>query len=154
MLDGGATFFAKFIETEFHDWKTPTGWLQYCSKFRNLFVHIEGIVVVTDPGTPFWTPIDQWQPNLTSVKTLQQLRQGGQMRIVLTTERPSSERAKVTERLRDLHVPFDDIVFNMLCASHCIVNDFLPSTGYPTALGVSVPSNCQDLSAFLPRVPS
>eukprot|EP00759_Apiculatamorpha_spiralis_P014821 PhF_6_TR21632/c0_g1_i1/m.30790 len=151
MLHGNATFTADEV-TLFHDWKTQAGWHQYCAKYCNLLVHLEGIVIVTDLSSPFPVPIQDWKANEKTVDKLKALFKEGRTRIILTTERPKDSQHEVLEKLKRLGIPYHDVMFDMLCGTHYVVNDFSPNSAYPTAASVSVPTNSSDLGSFLPRL--
>lgn len=130
------------------DWGTIEAWNVYKSRYRTLFVDIDGILL-TNAG-PFFHP--KWKDQTLLIKNvahLQNLAAEGKTKIILTTARKEKDCPCLTNQLFVLGVPYDQIIYG---AGHCqrtIINDFANTNPYPVCSALNIKRDSDTLAECL-----
>jgi hypothetical protein len=168
LLTKEKVFTVKFTDS-FVDWKTNTGWLAYLAAHRNLLIALEGVLFETTEQqqqgrqvpmtvraeTSFELPkspenrASEFIPILQNIEYIRSVYVPNRTRVIITTQRHSSEREIVEAVLKEHNVPFDDILFNMMRCTTVMVASYGEALPHPSAVTYCVPENSAQLGSVL-----
>jgi hypothetical protein len=147
MLLDGQIF--KGVETSnFIDWGTINDWREYCRKFSTIFVDLDG-TLVTNTSHLIPPYIGDGIPLLDNIKTLRDLYNNGQTKIIITTSRPESYKDLTIEELNKFDIKYDQLIMGLPHAKRILINDFSKSNTYPTSISINIDRNSDTLKNFL-----
>ena len=69
--------------------------------------------------------------------------------MIITTLRPSSERKKIINFLKENNIKFKTIITDFMHSKRILVNDFTNSNPYPSSIAVNIFRNNIELSSVL-----
>lgn len=141
--------FVTLQATDYEDWGTIHEWKEYCSRFKNIFVDIDGVVF--ENGSKAMKPIwgDQ-EPIRKNVEALLKAQKSGYVKLIFATARPESYRGVTERQLLELGFRLDALVMGLNHSQRLLVNDFGGVTSpYPTAVAISVERDSEELSRRL-----
>jgi hypothetical protein len=129
------------------DWGTLEDWNEY-KKHRNVFiVDIDGVIMYN--GSKFFKPF--WGEKgaiANNVETINALYAGGSQILLLTT-RDEDFRKQTEEQLKKCGLKYHKLIMGCNHGKRVVVNDYSDSNPYPTAIGVNLPRDSEDLRKFL-----
>ena len=136
------------VETvEFLDWGTIEDWNNYKSKYKCLFIDIDG-TLITNSSKHFPPYIGQGDPLTENINLLKNLQKTEKAYIVLTTSRSSSFREKTINELSKYGIPYDQLIMDLPHCQRLLINDYSLSNPYPTATSINLIRNSDDLKSF------
>jgi hypothetical protein len=137
--------------TDYEDWGTGQEWAEYCGKFRNLLVDIDGVLF--ENGSRVTEP--RWglgqRPITANLEALRGLMAKGKTRLYLMTARPEAYRDVTERQLREAGLSWSALIMGLYHARRVVINDFSsgPGSHWPTAEALNVIRNSADLGAIL-----
>ena len=84
-----------------------------------------------------------------NVEALRKLQQEQNIEIVVTTSRPQSEKAKLSEKLERVGLKIRAYVMDLPHGQRVLVNDFASTNNFPTASAINIPRNSSELASYL-----
>lgn len=139
MLDEDIPFRA-VQATEYEDWGTLDDWLRYQQQFGAVFVDIDGVLVENSGEyfPPIWGTTDAIQEN---VDKINELYDGGKVRVILTTSRRSVYRWETEEQLRRCNIRYHHLIMDIPHGKRYLLNDYAPSNPFPACIAINTPRN-------------
>ncbi len=147
MMLSGSTFYGTKT-SNFKDWGTLEAWNKYKSKYKCLFIDIDG-TLITNTSIQFPPYVGEGEPLQENIDILRELHSQGHVNIILTTSRPRSYREQTLTELEYRGIPFDDLVMGLPHTQRILINDFAKSNPYPSAVAINMPRNKNDLKELL-----
>lgn len=147
-IDMGNDFEAIQAE-EYEDWGTLEDWLKYVDSFKTLFLDLDGVLVKNaNPlsETNNWSNFEPLMLNCNFIKNLSDL---GRTKIVVTTSRDHAHREAILNFIANLGLKDVELITGLPHAKRILINDFAESLPFPTAIGLSVPRNSDNLEDYL-----
>tara|TARA_Y100001954_G_C15738761_1_gene567218 strand:- start:126 stop:1190 length:1065 start_codon:yes stop_codon:yes gene_type:complete len=144
----GALFYGKnvnkYVDVTYYD-----DWIQFCSRYKTLFVDIDGVLVFNsgEYSTKKWGETQSIEQN---VKFLNRLYDTGTIQIILTTARKSKFKEKTIQQLQKYNIPYDTILFDLYHCKRYIINDFSSTNPFPSAIAINLSRDNSDLASFFP----
>ncbi len=148
MLLNNGVFFAEKTTKNYEDWGTYDTWMKYRSKYKSLFLDIDGVLVKN--GNRFWQP--KWgetHPLQKNMDFLKKLYNTGCYKFILCTARTEDFKQVTEHQLQQFDFPFDQIVYNVGHCQRILVNDFSAQTNpFPSAKSISLKRNSDELELY------
>lgn len=119
-------------------------WKNYCSKYKTLFIDIDG-TLVNNSGEftkKKWGETDGLKNN---IKYIQEMYETGTIQIILTTARKEKYREKTLQQLKSLNIPYDKIIFDLFHCKRYLINDYSDTNPYPSAISINLERNNDEL---------
>lgn len=139
MMKRGIEFKFKMVDG-YIDWGDLEAWEKYRSKYRTLFIDIDGVMVLNagEYGTPKWGETAGILENVRYINSLMDL---GTTQIVLVTARPETHRRLTEEQLEREGVKYHALVMGLLHAKRILINDYSLTNPYMSCAAVNVKRN-------------
>jgi len=148
MIEDGLPFKAIKV-SKYVDWGTKEDWFAYTSKYKTLFVDIDGVLVEGGGGKylkPYWGDNEGITKN---IKFLNKLHSTGKVHIILTTARPKSMQEETIKQLKREGILYNNIIFDLYHGNRIIINDYGSSNLYPTCEAVNISRDNNELERFI-----
>lgn len=84
-----------------------------------------------------------------NVDYLVALQRKRNLKVVITTSRPSSERSDLEEKLKSRGLDVLSYVMDLPHAQRVLINDFAQTNNYPVAHAINIPRNARNLRDYL-----
>jgi len=139
MIQSGVTFGFKMV-SGYIDWGDLEAWEEYRSRYRTLFVDIDGVMVINagEYGTPKWGDTAGIPEN---VRYINSLVDTGTTQVVLVTARPEQYRKVTEDQLRREGVKYHMLVMGLLHAKRILINDYSLTNPYMSCAAINVKRN-------------
>jgi hypothetical protein len=147
MLGQGGVFFGKYVK-KYTDWGTWAQWSEYKSRFRVLFVDVDGVVFQN--GAQYHKP--HWEdakPIAKNVERIKALSQDERVQIFFVTARPESMRKMTEQRLESLGIRHSGLIMGCMHAKRILVNDFSATLPYPSCEAINILRDSEDLEKYI-----
>lgn len=130
---------------EYQDWGTLKDWDKFKSKFKTIFVDIDG-TLLENASSKFPPYIGESLPLTENIDHLKLLKN---TQIILTTSRAEKYRAATEKQLLELGLRFDALIMNLYHAKRVVVNDFSKTNPYPSCGSINIERNSTNLKDLL-----
>jgi ribonucleotide monophosphatase NagD (HAD superfamily) len=139
MMKSRIDFKFKMVEG-YIDWGDLEVWEKYRSKYRTLFIDIDGVMVLNagEYGTPKW---GETAGILENVRYINSLVDTGKTQVVLVTARPEIYRKITEDQLSSEGVKYHVLVMGLLHAKRILINDYSLTNPYMSCAAVNVKRN-------------
>lgn len=130
------------------DWGTAKEYKKYNKNFATIFIDIDGTLVKNSSEffTPIWGTTDSINLN---VEYLRKLFFENRIQIILTTSRTKDFEKQTIEQLKELNIPYTQIIFGLWHAKRILINDYSDSNSYRSADSINLKRNSEDLKVML-----
>lgn len=148
LLEHGQKFTGIEVEN-YKDWGTLPDWLSYKKNYKTLFIDIDGVVVHnTNPSDLLnnWTTFD---PIRSNVESILNLNKSSKTELIFTTSRAEKHREFLERSLKDLGFANFKLLCGLQHSTRILINDFAKSNPYPSAIGINIPRNSENLDLYL-----
>lgn len=141
-------FFAEKV-TNYHDWGTYEDWIKYKSKFKTLFIDLDGTLVTNTNAYYGENITSNCKPIIENVEKLQKLYETSTYYIIITTARLDSLEDITKKQLNDFKIPYDKLLIGIPHSQRILVNDYSLTNPYPSAVSINLERNSNKLSELL-----
>ena len=133
---------------EYKDWGTIRDWRDYTSRYKTLFVDIDGVLVKNSSKyfDPTWGQSPGIQENIDCIN---EHFDSGKCEIILTTARTEDFENETKEQLDRVGIKYHRILFGLMHAKRIVINDFSTTNPYPSCSAVNIERNSKDLNKLL-----
>lgn len=132
---------------EYTDLTYYDDWINFCNKYKTLFVDIDGTLVLNsgEYSKKKWGETEYIKKN---VDFLIKLYNTGTIQIILTTARKSKYKDETIKQLKNFNIPYDTILFDLYHCKRYLINDFYNTNLYPSAIAINLSRNNDDLEKY------
>ena len=129
------------------DWGTNQEWNKYLSRFKVLFVDIDGCLVENSGEyfTPQWGETNGLPKNVAHINSM---FDSGNVTVILTTSRKQAFRDVTETQLKSVGLKYHNIIFDLPHCQRVIINDFAGTNPYPSAVAINIPRNSDTLENY------
>lgn len=146
MLDGERFEVAQV--DNYYDWGTIQDWITYTSKFKTIFLDLDGTVVENSSEyfDPVWGNTDGLTDNIGTINTLYE---SGFATIIITTSRKEIYKDITIQQLQRLGIKYHRIIFDLPHSKRIVINDYADTNPYPSAIAINLKRNEDKLKDYL-----
>ena len=131
----------------YEDYGTVTEFKNYIKNVRSIFCDFDGVLV--ENSSKFASPPWQYNPMVENLNYLSDfLKNSPDSKLIITTSRPSREKENIINFLKRYNIELHSLVTDLPHAGRILVNDFSNSNPFPTAQGINIPRNCDNLKDY------
>ena len=69
-------------------------------------------------------------------------------KLIITTSRPKQEKENIINFLKEHNIELHSLVTDLPHAGRILINDVSNSNPFPTAQGINIPRNCDNLNDY------
>ena len=139
--------FLGFATNKFIDWGTIEEWNNFKSKFKCLFLDIDG-TLITNSSKHFPPYIGEGKPLVKNIELIKNLCLKKYTYVILTTSRSSSYKEETLKELEKYGIPYDQLIMDLPHCQRTLVNDYSLSNPFPTATSINLLRNNDILSSY------
>lgn len=129
------------------DWGTVREYRHYQRSYITLFCDLDGVLFKN--GSKFGANGWETAPIQENLRAIAQLQREDRLYLVVTSCRPRTEEAYVTENLGRFGVKVDQFVMGLPHSRRLLVNDHSLTNPYPSAISVNLDRDSEKLSVIL-----
>lgn len=129
----------------FVDCGTQEMWDLFKSKFKTIFVDIDGVLISSNSKDGVKTDL-LINENFNALLDLQNRLS---LQIVLTTARNSIESSRIVKLLKSRGLNVYSVVHGLYHAKRILINDFTNTNKYPTAIAINFPRDNKNLNEYI-----
>lgn len=140
------TYYGKEI-TRYYDLTYYEDWLNYCKRYKTLFIDIDGTLVLNsgEYSKKKWGETECIKKN---VEWLNTLYNTGTIQIILTTARKSKYKNETVEQLKKYNIPYDNIIYDLYHSKRFLINDYANTNPFPSAISINLSRNNNNLEDY------
>jgi len=133
------------------DWGTLEDWLNYTSKFKTIFVDLDGILVYNSSRhiAPTWGQSNPIQEN---IDIINKLYDSGFAYIVITTSRLESNKELTLLQIQNYGIRYNKLIMGLPHCQRILINDYSKTNPYPSAVSINLERNNSTLSNLLKEI--
>lgn len=139
--------FKPIVGLDYIDWGTLQEFRAYQSKATCLFIDFDGVLVYN--SSKFDSPPWKYSPIESNLNAILELQLRENLKIIITTSRPKSEKDKILGFLQEHNINCDQVITDLPHCQRVLVNDFAGTNPYPSAIAINLPRNCDYLNEFI-----
>tara|TARA_A100001011_G_scaffold400537_1_gene516011 strand:+ start:13762 stop:14832 length:1071 start_codon:yes stop_codon:yes gene_type:complete len=146
ILDG-EQFTIKKVKN-FKDWGTMKDWNRYKNQYKTLFLDLDGVMVENSGEYigKIWGSTKALEKNKDFINKLYDSKK---VRIIFTTARKSEYKQQTLNQLKKLGIKYHEIIFDLMHAQRIVINDFSSTNSFPSAKGINIPRNSDNLEEYM-----
>ena len=134
---------------EYEDWGTLEDWHRYINDFKTVFLDLDGVIVENSNWLSESNDWSKFRPITENCNHILDLSRTGKTKIVVTTSRDHNYREDIINFLDSLGLKNYDLITGLPHAKRVVINDFAESLPFPSAIGISIPRNENQLKDYL-----
>lgn len=140
--------FSPLKVNDYHDWGTIEDWNRYKKTYGTLFVDIDGTLVINS-SSHFPPYIGNTKPIKENVEILRNLYNSNKFKIILTTSRPEKYRKATINQMKQIEMPFHNLIMDLNHSKRIVINDYSKSNPYKSCDSINLKRNSSDLKDIL-----
>jgi hypothetical protein len=134
--------------SNFEDYGTIDEWNNFKSKFRTIFIDLDGTLVEnTGEYLPPYRGAGKLLENNTD--TVNKMFDSNFVYVIITTSRPEHSRKETEEELKEKGIKYHDMIMGLPHCGRTLINDFASTNHYPSAQAINIQRNNDNLMEFL-----
>lgn len=132
----------------FLDWGTLEDWNHFKSKYRCIFVDLDGTLVKNSAEhfPPYWGESDGIKNN---IKRINELYDSGKCQIIITTSRKKEYEKETSKQLERTGIKYHRVIFDLYHCKRYIINDYAKSNMYPSCEAINLKRNDANLGELI-----
>jgi hypothetical protein len=132
----------------YSDFGTVEDWNKYKSKFKTLFIDLDGTLV--ENSSQYLTPkVGESNPLQKNIDFLNKLSTNENTYIIITTSRPEKFRKVTVKELKQKKIPYNVLIMGLPHCQRIVINDFGPTNPFPSASSINLVRNTETLENYL-----
>jgi len=133
--------------TKYHDVTYYNDWLNYCNRYKTLFIDIDGTLVLNS-GEYSKTKWGETKYIKKNVDWLNNIYNTGTVQIILTTARKSKYKNETIKQLKKYNIPYDNIIYDLYHSKRFLINDYANTNPFPSAISINLLRNNDNIDDY------